>query len=194
VELLSDSLLAPIKELAEDPQWRVRLAIMQYVPLVAKQLGVEFFDKKLGSLCIEWLEDPVFAIRSAATENLSKLAKLFGPRWTSTRIVPSILKLQDSKSYLLRVTLLKAISLLALDVDSDTKRGQLLPTVLALSSDRVANVRTLCVCAFLKQQQKQSSTTLYRYVSMQHLRFAVWVKVVLPVKSWLRKLCLALRK
>ena len=113
----------------------------RYIPLVAKQLGVKFFDQKLGSLCIEWLEDPVFAIRSAATENLSRIAKLFGPQWTSSRIVPSILKLRDSKSYLLRVTLLKAISVLAQDVDNDTKRGKLLPAVLALASDRVANVR-----------------------------------------------------
>ena len=43
-----------------------------------KRARCEIFDQKLGSLCIEWLEDPVFAIRSAATENLSRIAKLFG--------------------------------------------------------------------------------------------------------------------
>lgn len=38
IELLSQSLLPAIVELAEDSQWRVRLAIIEYIPLLAKQL------------------------------------------------------------------------------------------------------------------------------------------------------------
>ena len=38
LELLSQSLLPAINELAEDPQWRVRLAIINYIPLLATQL------------------------------------------------------------------------------------------------------------------------------------------------------------
>lgn len=38
VELLSQSLLPAIVELAEDRQWRVRLAIIEYIPLLASQL------------------------------------------------------------------------------------------------------------------------------------------------------------
>jgi serine/threonine-protein phosphatase 2A regulatory subunit A len=41
----------------------VRLAIIEYMPLLAGQLGVEFFDEKLNSLCMTWLIDHVFAIR-----------------------------------------------------------------------------------------------------------------------------------
>lgn len=37
-ELLSQSLLPAIVELAEDKQWRVRLAIIDHIPLLAKQL------------------------------------------------------------------------------------------------------------------------------------------------------------
>ncbi|OBS58276.1 hypothetical protein A6R68_10599, partial [Neotoma lepida] len=44
-------------ELAEDAKWRVRLAIIEYMPLLAGQLGVEFFDEKLNSLCMAWLVD-----------------------------------------------------------------------------------------------------------------------------------------
>ena len=49
VTLLSQSLLPAIVELAEDAKWRVRLAIINHIPLLAKQLGVEFFDEKLVS-------------------------------------------------------------------------------------------------------------------------------------------------
>ena len=50
---------AAIEELSEDRHWRVRLAIIEYVPLLASQLGPDFFDGKLGELCILWLEDQV---------------------------------------------------------------------------------------------------------------------------------------
>jgi serine/threonine-protein phosphatase 2A regulatory subunit A len=49
--------------LFQDTKWRVRLAIIEYMPLLAGQLGVEFFDEKLNSLCMTWLIDHVFAIR-----------------------------------------------------------------------------------------------------------------------------------
>jgi hypothetical protein len=59
IDLLSQSLLPAIVELAEDRHWRVRLAIIEYIPLLASQLGVGFFDDKLGTLCMQWLEDKV---------------------------------------------------------------------------------------------------------------------------------------
>lgn len=62
IDLLSQSLLPAIVELAEDRHWRVRLAIIEYIPLLASQLGVGFFDDKLGALCMQWLEDKVHAI------------------------------------------------------------------------------------------------------------------------------------
>lgn len=61
IDLLSQSLLPAIVELAEDRHWRVRLAIIEYIPLLASQLGVGFFDDKLGSLCMQWLNDKVCA-------------------------------------------------------------------------------------------------------------------------------------
>ena len=38
LEQLSQHLLPAIVELAEDRQWRVRLAIIDYIPLLAEQL------------------------------------------------------------------------------------------------------------------------------------------------------------
>jgi len=57
IQQLSQSLLPAIVELAEDSKWRVRLAIIEYMPLLAGQLGVEFFDDKLNALCMTWLID-----------------------------------------------------------------------------------------------------------------------------------------
>ena len=48
VDLLAQSLLPAIEDLAEDKHWRVRLAIIEYIPLLASQLGADFFEAKLG--------------------------------------------------------------------------------------------------------------------------------------------------
>lgn len=70
IDLLSQSLLPAIVELAEDRHWRVRLAIIEYIPLLASQLGVGFFDDKLGSLCMQWLQDKVGLLVSSLTGEL----------------------------------------------------------------------------------------------------------------------------
>ena len=53
IQELSQSLLPAIVELAEDNKWRVRLAIIEHMPLLAKQLGQDFFDEKLANLCMQ---------------------------------------------------------------------------------------------------------------------------------------------
>lgn len=117
IDLLSQSLLPAIVELAEDRHWRVRLAIIEYIPLLASQLGVGFFDDKLGALCMKWLQDKVshffthmhvcvymiytiyiimhnvlqvYSIRDAAATNLKRLAEEFGPEWALQHIVPQV--------------------------------------------------------------------------------------------------------
>ncbi len=59
IDLLAQSLLPAIKELAEDKHWRIRLAIVEHFPLLASQLGPEFFQDKLGPQCMKSLEDQV---------------------------------------------------------------------------------------------------------------------------------------
>jgi serine/threonine-protein phosphatase 2A regulatory subunit A len=49
VDLLAQSLLPAIEELAEDKHWRVRLAILEHIPLLAAQLGSEFFKVRRGA-------------------------------------------------------------------------------------------------------------------------------------------------
>lgn len=90
IDLLAQSLLPAIEELAGDKHWRVRLAIIEYIPLLASQLGAEFFEEKLGLQCMKWLEDSVYSIREAATKNLQKLAQEFGPEWAKEHLVSRV--------------------------------------------------------------------------------------------------------
>lgn len=113
IQQLSQSLLPAIVELAEDSKWRVRLAIIQYMPLLAGQLGVEFFDEKLNTLCMTWLMDQVYAIREAATLNLKRLVEKFGAEWAQNTVIPKVLQMSNDQNYLHRMTCLFSINLLA---------------------------------------------------------------------------------
>ena len=110
IDLLSQSLLPAIVELAEDKQWRVRQAIIEYIPLLANQLGVEFFDEQLSNLCMSWLGDTVFSIREAATVNLKKLTDVFGVQWARNTIIPKVLQMGVHPNYLYRMTTIFAIT------------------------------------------------------------------------------------
>lgn len=110
IDLLSQSLLPAIVELAEDKQWRVRQAIIEYIPLLANQLGVKFFDEQLSNLCMSWLGDTVFSIREAATVNLKKLTDVFGVQWARKTIIPKVLQMGVHPNYLYRMTTIFAIT------------------------------------------------------------------------------------
>lgn len=110
IELLSQALLPAIVELAEDKNWRVRLAIITQIPLLAKQLGVAFFDEKLAQLSMNWLGDPVYSIREAATMNLESLTREFGAEWAKATILPRVLQMANSPNYLYRMTVLFSVA------------------------------------------------------------------------------------
>ena len=98
-EQLSHSLLPAIAELAQDRQWRVRMAIIEYIPLLASQMGVTFFEERLGAMCINWLHDCVYAIREAAIANLCKLVEVFGIEWASQSLIPQVLANHSVRSH-----------------------------------------------------------------------------------------------
>lgn len=80
------------------------------MPLLAGQLGVEFFDEKLNSLCMTWLVDHVYAIREAATLNLKKLVEKFGAEWAQSTVIPKVLAMSRDQNYLHRMTCLFCIN------------------------------------------------------------------------------------
>ena len=105
------------------------------------QLGVEFFNEKLNALCMTWLIDHVFAIREAATNNLKKLVEKFGTDWAQQTIIPKVIAMSRDQNYLHRMTCLFCINVLAEACGPEITERSMLPTVLNMSADTVANVR-----------------------------------------------------
>ncbi|KAH7930981.1 ARM repeat-containing protein [Leucogyrophana mollusca] len=141
IELLSDSLLPAIIELAEDKSWRVRQAIIEYIPLLATQLGKPFFDEQLGNLCMSWLGDTVFSIREAATINLKKLTEVFGVDWAKVAIVPKVMGMGQHPNYLYRMTTVQAITTISPSLTLPIVQSEIIVPLLQLAVDPIPNIR-----------------------------------------------------
>ena len=141
VELLSQSLLPAIVDLAEDSKWRVRHAIIEHIPRIAQQLGCTFFNEKLNNLCMTWLGDDVYSIRRAAANNLCKLAAQFGEEWTKEQIIPRIERMHTHTNYLQRMTALYGIQVLVTSLSQETVEDVIIPIIIHMASDSVPNVR-----------------------------------------------------
>ncbi|KAI6162199.1 armadillo-type protein [Pisolithus thermaeus] len=198
IELLSDSLLPAILELAEDKSWRVRQAIIEYIPLLATQLGKPFFDEQLGNLCMSWLGDTVFSIREAATINLKKLTEVFGVEWARVAIVPKVMGMGQHPNYLYRMTTVQAIATISPSLTLPIIQSEIISPLLQLAADPIPNIRfnvskaleilatTLSSTAegqeFIKQkvvpaleQQKNDADADVRYFSVRALQKALSV-------------------
>ena len=141
VDLLSQSLLPAIVDLAEDPKWRVRLAIIENIPMLGEHLGKVFFSEKLNNLCLTCLSDDVYSVRRLAAGNLEKLCKLFGEDWCCTNIIPRLLQMHSHTNYLQRMTSLYGAQILAKSLSPEILEVQILPMVLEMTGDPVPNVR-----------------------------------------------------
>ncbi|XP_039587478.1 serine/threonine-protein phosphatase 2A 65 kDa regulatory subunit A alpha isoform-like [Passer montanus] len=83
----------------------------------------------------------VYAIREAATSNLRKLVERFGHTWAQGTIVPKVLAMAADPNYLHRMTTLFCINVLSEVCGQEVTTMQMLPTVLRMAADAVANVR-----------------------------------------------------
>ncbi|XP_057245028.1 serine/threonine-protein phosphatase 2A 65 kDa regulatory subunit A alpha isoform-like isoform X1 [Malurus melanocephalus] len=94
-----------------------------------------------GSYWFVLVSVPVYAIREAATSNLRKLVERFGHTWAQGTIVPKVLAMAADPNYLHRMTTLFCINVLSEVCGQEVTTTQMLPTVLRMAADAVANVR-----------------------------------------------------
>lgn len=97
-ERLKASVVPAMEELAVDSHWRVRHAVIQQLPLLARQLGVDFYETKLLPRHCDWLCDPVAVIREAATKvRVLRPLALCGAVWQSIDVTGTALDLCMSR-------------------------------------------------------------------------------------------------
>lgn len=118
---LSNAIIPAIGELGSDKLWRVREAVISFMPLLAQLLGADHFQvqSELLQLSTSWLQDSVFSVRKAAAENLKHLSELFGPEWVDavlfvklSNMFQSVMEHRDNQScpYVQRTTAMMTLS------------------------------------------------------------------------------------
>ena len=60
---MAEKILPAITNLTSDKTWRIRLAVVEFLPKIANYISKEMFAEKLENILIDMLKDPVFTIR-----------------------------------------------------------------------------------------------------------------------------------
>jgi serine/threonine-protein phosphatase 2A regulatory subunit A len=148
--------------LAQDSNWRTRLAVLEQIPVLSKLHGGEFFETKLESLFLSFFGDSVHAVRAALTVQIGTIAQEFGEEWTVSHFLQKILSLYSpASSYSSRIAILQTLGKLAAVIRSgDDVKRLLSPTLEKGCGDPVANVRFVAcsvVDEILKLQGSKSN-------------------------------------
>mmetsp|Transcript_55789 Transcript_55789/g.126035 ORF Transcript_55789/g.126035 Transcript_55789/m.126035 type:complete len:596 (+) Transcript_55789:102-1889(+) len=141
IDVLSQSLLPSIKELGKDRMWRVRLAVIECMPSLAKYSGEANFTQELGPLFMHWLVDPVFTVRDTTAGMLWRLSEVLGMKWAEAHVVPHLQTLVNHKNYLYRISAMLCSSALAKVAGAQFLDEHLIPLVVKMASDPIPNVR-----------------------------------------------------
>lgn len=150
MEVLGQTLLPAIINLAGDAKWRIRLSIAEKIPDIIQQLGKVFFIDHLLPLYVKWLNDIVFEVRKGTAEILPNMFSYFGEQWMLDHIYPHLLDLLKKSNYLLRITGLFCIELLLDKFSISVCESLIMPLLLESCHDIIANVRSAAIRAIRK--------------------------------------------
>ena len=143
-----ESIMPSIKEISANKSWRVRIQIMEIIPLLAKLFNQQIFMNHIFPICITSLTDSVFSIREAACKLFVVIYEDVKNDEFEKKLLEKLNELCQSTSYLLRNTVLVYIKLFIEKLDNklylDFFEKKLAGIVLMLSKDKIANVRISC--------------------------------------------------
>lgn len=149
-------LVPQLLELAKDPKWRVRLAVIEKTSMLAQSLGQRMFERKLQNLIIVSLSDHVSSVREKACEQAAKVVAVFGRHWAAERFFPGAFAIYDTQTnYLHRMTCLLLIQRVA-EETTEVKTGDdslevaFFPYLVQAFVDDVANVRLIASQTLIK--------------------------------------------
>ena len=143
-----ESVMPSIKEISANKSWRVRIQIMEIIPVLAKLFNQQLFMNHIFPICITSLTDSVFSIREAGCKLLVTIYKDVKNDEFEKKLLEKLNELCNSTSYLLRNTVLVYIKFfiekLGEKMYFDFFEKKLLGIVLMLSKDKIANIRISC--------------------------------------------------
>ena len=143
-----ESLMPSIKEISANKSWRVRIQIMEIIPVLAKLFNQHLFMSNIFPICITSLMDSVFSIREASCKLFVTIYKDIKNEEFEKKLIEKLNELCLSSSYLLRNTALVYIKFYIEKLDDKVYleffEKKIIEIVFNLSKDKIANVRLNC--------------------------------------------------
>lgn len=143
-----------ILEAGNEKNWRSRLAIVEYLPKLCKEIGFDLFRERLMEFMNSFLFDHFHAIRQQAIANLISLTETFGYEKTKDMILSGINSLAVSPNYLFRITSLHTLVKLKDLIPAQTISSVYADLQAKMLGDKVPNVRFNLIKAYIALKDK----------------------------------------
>jgi serine/threonine-protein phosphatase 2A regulatory subunit A len=135
-------IIPPILEMSNDKNWRVKLAIIEFIPLLCELIDKEVFKQKLEGVVLGWLADNVFQIREEAINTLMTLKdNLFDLQWLEQLLEAKMEEFYAHQRFALRIHTLFIIQKSFDKVSKEFLNEKEFSYLQKLSEDPVPNIK-----------------------------------------------------
>ena len=154
IDNIIESIMPPIKEISANKSWRIRIQIMEIIPVLAKLFNQHLFMNNIFPICITALMDSVFSIRESSCKLFVTIYKDTKNEEFEKKLLEKLNELCLSSSYLLRNTALVFIKFYIEKLEDkiylEFFEKKLIEIVFNLSKDKIANVLTVLIDCVLR--------------------------------------------
>lgn len=131
--LLIEKLIPAIINLASDKTWRIRLAVLNFIPKMASFVSKETFTQKIEQTLVQMLTDPVFTIREETANACVTLSKsVFDRQWLAGLVDRKVDELGDSERFMIRIQTVHFMSRMHSEIDDELLNTKFTTTLFKL--------------------------------------------------------------
>lgn len=128
--------------------WRVRAESINILAYLIKNSPLAFMSEKIVKFVLDYLKDRANAVRKEGVRLIVRIIEQHGQPWAEKNIVPKLLPMFKSPTFLHRETILLALETLIPKLSQECLAKQIFSNVFYLAQDPVENVR-MSVCVAL---------------------------------------------
>ena len=156
---LVEKLIPAIINLSNDKTWRIRLAVVQFIPKMAKYVERALFSSKIENTLLQMLMDPVFMIREETGKSCIDLSKsIYDSDWLCKIVETKLDEFSKHERFMIRIQSVHFITQMHKEVPAEYVNRKLCETLLVLAEDPVPNIRFNVSKAFAAMHPIVTST------------------------------------
>ena len=149
-----------VRQLGDDPNWRVRHATVLLLPSLASLMAAATFS---AAFDLERLiTDATSLVRIDTLKACASIAKLpsYSQRWVESDVLPVLCARHSERDYQKRAVLLEGLAELAAHTGQPALEESLLPKALDMARDKVPNLRLILCRSLQRAAPHLSAATL----------------------------------